>query len=83
MALRRGRTPDPEAPSNAVKGVVFSPDGRLVATASASGQTEIWNAASGRNVREVLDSKRATNALAFSPNSSLLATGADDGAVRV
>ena len=70
-------------PGKGVQDVAFSPDGRLVATASANGSTEVWQADSGAHVRRLLDSKQGAKALEFSPDSLTLATGGADGAVRI
>jgi WD40 repeat protein len=70
-------------PDTGVTDIAFSPDGRLVATASAGGETTVWHADTGLRVRTLLDSKNGTEALAFGPDSSLLATGGEDGGVRI
>ncbi|HVP75977.1 MAG TPA: hypothetical protein VMS63_08145 [Gaiellaceae bacterium] len=70
-------------PQIGIKDVAFSPDGRLVATASADGTAVIWNARSGKCVRVLLDSKNGVNVLAFSPDGKLLATGGQDSGVRI
>jgi YD repeat-containing protein len=63
--------------------LAFSPDGRLLATATADGFTFLWNPSTGRNVRTLTDAKSGVGAIAFSPDGTLLATGGEDGAVRV
>ncbi len=70
-------------PQKGIKDVAFSPDGRLVATASADGRAIVWKARSGKRVRVVLDSKSGVNAVAFSPDGKLLATGGQDSGVRI
>ena len=65
-----------------VHAVVFSPDGKLLATASADGTARLWtttNPARGRP----LPHQQIVNAVAFSPNGKLLATASNGGAVRL
>jgi WD40 repeat protein len=70
-------------PERGIKDMAFSPDGRLLATASADGLTILWNPQTGRNVHTFLDAKSGVNAVAFSPDGTLLATGGQDSAVRI
>src|SRR5262249_35412773 len=62
--------------------VLFSPDGKLLASTSVDGEVFIWNAGTGQ---EVLNLKhRATiTCLAFSPDGKTLASASRDGLVRV
>jgi WD40 repeat protein len=65
-------------PRRGVTDVAFSPDGALVATATADGFAILWNAHTGVFVRTLLGAKSGIDVLAFSPDGSLLATGGDD-----
>jgi WD40 repeat protein len=64
------------------KGAVFSPDGRLIATAGPSNgrpaKLKIWNVATGGFVREIETEVRADIQLSFSPNGRYLASTAPD-----
>jgi hypothetical protein len=77
----------PEEPdtrvSCSVSGMAFSPDGRLLATASDGGPVRLWDVRSGRLVRKFADDLHPS-CLAFSPDGALLA-GASllRGGVRV
>lgn len=68
--------------SNAVDGIAFSPDGRMIAT--ASGRTaSLWNAASGTQLTSLPPLATNLDGVQFSPDGSLLATSSiNDGTVQ-
>jgi WD40 repeat protein len=66
-----------------VTGLVFSPDGKLIASASTDGSIQMrswdgntWNS----SPKFLLTSNQSVNSIAFSPNN-MLASGGDDGVV--
>ncbi|SHN88632.1 WD40 repeat, partial [Geodermatophilus obscurus] len=62
----------------------FSPDGALVATASADHTARLWDTATGHPHGSLLEGHTdAVNAVAFSPDGALLATASADGTVRL
>jgi WD40 repeat protein len=66
--------------SNSVNTVVFSPDGRMLATGSEDGAVRLWTLPAGRlaatfRVRHVIDG------VAFGPGGRTLAADTDDGTV--
>ena len=65
-----------------VRGVAFSPDSLLLA--SADGTAQVWNAVTGRPVSSPLPGTLdGVNGVAFSPDGKLLATADADGTVRL
>jgi WD40 repeat protein len=67
---------------NAVQDARYSPNGKLIVTASDDDTARIWNAASGRTIR-LLDHPDSVYSAAFSPDGKRVVTGAGDGAARV
>lgn len=63
--------------------VAFSPDGRRVASSALDGRVYIWDAAAGRELRELDAHRDEAYAVAFSPDGERLATGGHDGTVRM
>jgi WD40 repeat protein/tRNA A-37 threonylcarbamoyl transferase component Bud32 len=61
----------------------FSPNGRLIATASADGTVRIWNAESGKQQHILQGHRKRVLFAVFDPTSGLLATSSQDKRVRV
>lgn len=78
---RRG--PDDEARQAAIWDVAFSPDGRLLASASADGLVRIHDPATGDAVRALAGHDDAVYAVAFSGDGAVVATGSRDRTIRL
>ncbi len=66
-----------------VAGVAFSPDGRLLATASNDATARVWDPATGNCLRTLTGHTHVVYDVAFSPEAALLATGSGDQTARV
>ena len=69
--------------AGAVTAVAFSPDGTILASASADSTIRFWDMPGGRESRVLRGHKGQVNALAFSPDSKQLISGGVDGTIRV
>ncbi|MEG3920877.1 NACHT domain-containing protein [Microcoleus sp. T3_A4] len=66
-----------------VRSVIFSPDGKLLATGDSDGVVRLWEASSGR---EILTCKGHTNvveSVAFSPDGEILASASYDKIIKL
>ena len=62
-----------------VVGVAFSPDGRFVATASEDHLAILWDAGSGRKLRQYAEHQATVSTVSFSADGKYLLTGSRDG----
>jgi WD40 repeat protein len=63
--------------------VAFSPDGKLLATASLDGTSRVWDPATGHCLHTLRGHNLTVLRVAFSPDGKLLATASLDGTSRV
>ncbi len=61
----------------------FSPDGKLLATASEDKTVKLWNVAMKRELVKLRGHEGAVNCIAFSPDGKLLASAGTDGLIKV
>lgn len=69
--------------ANAVRAVAFSPDGATLVSASDDWTVRIWDAASGKSVRNPLRHDGAVASVAFSAHRDFVGTGGKDGMVVI
>ncbi|MBT9456051.1 MAG: pentapeptide repeat-containing protein, partial [Burkholderiaceae bacterium] len=66
----------------AVNDLVFSPDGRQIASGGDDGTVRLWDAASGQPLRVMEGHKGWVQSVAFSPDGRQIASGGMDGTLR-
>jgi WD40 repeat protein len=66
-----------------VRGVVYSADGRLAATATAQGRVRLWNMSTCATQRDMPTVRGRVNAVAFSPAGDVVAAACADGSARL
>jgi WD40 repeat protein len=66
-----------------VRGVAFSPDSSLIATASSDRNVGIYETVLGSEFRKLTGHDAGLTAVAFSPDGSLIATASDDHTARI
>jgi WD40 repeat protein len=72
-----------EAQSSPANAVAFSPDGRLVAFASADKTVRLWGVEENRDVRRCIGHTASVWSVAFSPDGTRLLSGSKDATLRL
>jgi WD40 repeat protein len=66
-----------------VVSVAFSPDGKLLASASYDNTVNLWEVASGRELRTLSGHTNYVNSVAFSADGKVLASGSADKTIKL
>jgi len=66
-----------------VSAVIYSPDGKLLATAGSDKKVILWEAATGKELLTLNGHNQTIEDIAFSPDGRVLATASDDKTVKL
>lgn len=68
--------------SGYINAIAFSPDGKLLASASCDSTGRIWDVATGRVLHVLEGHQGFVNCVIFFPDGKTVATGGEDGTIR-
>jgi len=66
-----------------VWGVVFSPDGKYIASGSSDKTIKVWDVESGNELKTLKGHRDYVNTVVFNPNGNRLISGSDDGTIKI
>ncbi|MEH1862447.1 MAG: WD40 repeat domain-containing protein, partial [Nostoc sp.] len=69
--------------SNSVNSVAFSPDDKIIASASADNTVKLWNASTGKEITTLNGHSNLVNSVAFSPDGKTIASASADKTVKL
>ena len=69
--------------ASTISQIKYSPDGRLIASASWDKTIKLWDNASGKLVSTLKSDRDGVNSIAFSPDGRTLISGGEDSTVRL
>lgn len=68
---------------DAVNNIAFSPDGRLVVTASSDNTARLWDNETGKPLGDIMQHKNIVNHAVFSPDGHMVVTSSSDKTARL
>jgi WD40 repeat protein len=78
-----GTNPCLEVPEQGLTSAVLSADGKSVLTASLAGFAQLWDVATGREVRRFAEHDGELLSASFSPNGEAIVTASSDGTATI
>ncbi|WP_293332349.1 NACHT domain-containing protein [Microcoleus sp. CAWBG58] len=66
-----------------VRSVIFSPDGKLLATGDTDGVVRLWEPSSGREILTCKGHSNVVESVAFSPDGKILVSGSYDKTIKL
>ena len=75
--------PDLKGHESCANKLVFSPDGKILASGSMDGAIRLWDIATGKNLAVLEGHTYFVRSVAFSPDGKTLVSGSADGTVRL
>jgi serine/threonine protein kinase len=69
--------------SDSVRSVVYSPDGRYLASGSDDKTIKIWEVATGKELRTLTGHSDRVSSVAYSPDGRYLASGSSDDTIKI
>jgi hypothetical protein len=72
-----------EGHSDSVSGCAFSPDGKLIVSASYDGALKVWDSETGQLLRPLKGHEWSVSGCAFSPDGKLIVSASDDRTLKV
>ncbi|MGI8499560.1 MAG: WD40 repeat domain-containing protein, partial [Hassallia sp.] len=69
--------------ANWVNGISFSPDGKMLASASDDNTVKLWDTTTGKEIKTLIGHINAVNGVSFSPDGKMLASAGVDKRVKL